>query len=122
MVPSREPGRETGMESWVTEPRKGTCLDVFHPDFQERPEERISIDAARCMKVGRKIVATQTGAVCAEKHAASSNRELRGNSRHLKTPATSLVVPLFYFCHPCFELVCVKNMNTRGQSIGVLRP
>jgi hypothetical protein len=68
MVPSREPGRETGMESWVTEPRKGTCLDVFHPDFQERPEERISIDAAGCIKVGRKIAGTQTGAICAEKH------------------------------------------------------
>jgi len=66
MVPSREPGRETGMESWVTEPRKGTYLEVFDPDFPESPEERISIDTARCFTVGK-----QTGAICAEKHTTS---------------------------------------------------
>ncbi len=51
IVTSRETATKVVMESWVTDPRKGICLQVLHADLRQGPEERIYIDTTRCVKV-----------------------------------------------------------------------
>lgn len=50
--PGREHGTEAGLESWVTEPHRGCCLEVLLDDGQKLRVRRISVDASR-FTIGR---------------------------------------------------------------------